>query len=510
MIGTRLNNYEIVSLLGEGGMGMVYLARHPYMGRRAAVKVLRPELLHDKSLVARFMEEARATNAIQHPNIIDIIDVGLLPETQTPYLMMEFLDGESLAHRLQASRILSARDAVDIACQTAAALAAAHACHIIHRDLKPDNLYLLADPSLPSGSRVKVLDFGIAKLRGDMRARSAQTKSGILMGTPFYMSPEQCRGFAAGLDHRSDIYSLGIIVYEMLCGQLPFVSDGVGDLLVRHITEPPASLRTKVPTIPESLDGVVLRALAKDPADRFESMSAFAQALRDCEPGIESADSTKARIQLGLAMARTDAAGMPAPAEAIVVTPGRMATRIPTAPQTTLSSMAGQLKVEGAKRRLGKRQIVFGVPILGVLILGGALAILFARPKSPPLATPAVHVAPALLPTASTETPAAALAQPEVPVSSSPTPEEGPLVGKANERSNAVRPRVMVKKETRRQRSVSSSPTPVSPLTLPVVPSPNPPPTSAQPGVPQGGTVIPSPSPPDPATNSTSKWGGRL
>ena len=509
MIGTRLNNYEIVSLLGEGGMGMVYLARHPYMGRRAAVKVLRPELLHDKSLVARFMEEARATNAIQHPNIIDIIDVGLLPETQTPYLMMEFLDGESLAHRLQASRILSARDAVDIACQTAAALAAAHACHIIHRDLKPDNLYLLADPSLPSGSRVKVLDFGIAKLRGDMRARSAQTKSGILMGTPFYMSPEQCRGFAAGLDHRSDIYSLGIIVYEMLCGQLPFVSDGVGDLLVRHITEPPASLRTIVPTIPESLDGVVLRALAKAPDDRFDSMAAFAQALRDCEADLALADSNQARIQLDLAMARTDAAAMPAPAESPVLPPGRMAARIPTSPQTTLSSMAGQLKVEGDKWRLGKRQIIWGVPMLGVLIIGAALASLYARPKSPPLATPAVHIAPAPLPTLSTETPAAALVQPEVPVLASPPPEEGPIVGKDNGGSKAIRLRGMVKKETRRPRPVSSSPTPVSPLTLPATPSPNPPPTSALPAVPQG-TVVPSPSPPTPANNSTSKWGGRL
>ena len=145
MIGLRLNNYEIMSVIGEGGMGTVYLARHTFTGRKAAVKLLHPQLAQDQVLVKRFMNEARATAAIGHPNIIDIIDVGILPDGHTPYLMMELLQGESLGKRLQRQRPLPIHEAIEIACQTASALSAAHACDIVHRDLKPDNLFLVPD-----------------------------------------------------------------------------------------------------------------------------------------------------------------------------------------------------------------------------------------------------------------------------------------------------------------------------------------------------------------------------
>jgi len=280
VIGKHLNNYEVVSLLGEGGMGTVYLALHPIMGRKAAVKVLKPELARDESLVTRFFNEARAANAIRHPNIIDIIDVGMLPEDNVPYMLMEFLEGESLAARLERSRQLPVETAVEIAIQTASALAAAHSKGIVHRDLKPDNLFLVPDEMLASGERVKVLDFGIAKLRDDMRGSSMKTRTGAIMGTAAYMSPEQCQGLIERIDHRTDIYALGVILYEMLCGAPPFVSEGFGDIIIMHVMRPPEPPQSKNPAIPDSVAAAMLCALAKDPADRFQSMVEFQAALR--------------------------------------------------------------------------------------------------------------------------------------------------------------------------------------------------------------------------------------
>jgi eukaryotic-like serine/threonine-protein kinase len=280
VIGKHLNNYEVVSLLGEGGMGTVYLALHPIMGRKAAVKVLKPELARDESLVTRFFNEARAANAIRHPNIIDIIDVGMLPEENVPYMLMEFLEGESLSTRLERIRQLPVETAVEVALQTASALAAAHSKGIVHRDLKPDNLFLVPDEMIALGERVKVLDFGIAKLRDDMRGSSMKTRTGAIMGTAAYMSPEQCQGLIERIDHRTDIYALGIILYEMLCGAPPFVSEGFGDIIIMHVMRPPEPPQSKNPAIPDAVAAAILCALAKDPADRFQTMAEFQAALR--------------------------------------------------------------------------------------------------------------------------------------------------------------------------------------------------------------------------------------
>jgi hypothetical protein len=260
-------------------MGAVYLAEHPFMGRKAAIKVLRREFAEDRGLVERFMNEARAANAIRHPNIIDIIDVGRMP-SGIPYLMMEFLDGMSLARRILERGQLPLREALEIAVQTTAALSAAHAKGIVHRDLKPDNLYLIADDMRPGGERVKVLDFGIAKLRGDLAAGSAKTQTGSLMGTPPYMSPEQCRGITDEIDERTDIYALGIILYEMLCGAPPFMSLGWGEIVLAHLTQVPPPPRSKNPQIPEVVEAVILKALAKSREQRFGSMAEMQAALR--------------------------------------------------------------------------------------------------------------------------------------------------------------------------------------------------------------------------------------
>jgi eukaryotic-like serine/threonine-protein kinase len=279
VIGERVNNYEVRSILGEGGMGAVYLAEHPFMGRKAAIKVLRRELAEDRGLVERFMNEARAANAIHHPNIIDIIDVGLLP-SGIPYLMMEFLDGESLAKRIERQRRLPVADAVAVATQTASALQAAHDKGIVHRDLKPDNLYLVPDDGHAFGAKVKVLDFGIAKLRGELSGTGAKTQSGSVMGTPPYMSPEQCRGITEEIDHRTDVYALGIILYEMLVGAPPFMSAGWGEVVLMHVTKPVPPPRAKNADVPAELEAVILKALAKLPEDRWASMDELDAALR--------------------------------------------------------------------------------------------------------------------------------------------------------------------------------------------------------------------------------------
>lgn len=280
VIGKKVNNYDVISLLGEGGMGSVYLAQHPFMGRRAAIKVLRPDLAKDSMLVLRFMNEARAANAIRHPNIIDIIDVGIMADSDVPYLMMEFLDGEALSSRIRRNGHLSITDTVEFAFQTAGALGAAHEQNIVHRDLKPDNLFVIADTSSPGKERVKVLDFGIAKLRGDLSGNSSMTQTGSLMGTPPYMSPEQCRGLIGEIDARTDIYALGIILYEMLTGAPPFVSEGFGEVLMAHLSQPPPPLRDKNPDVPPELERIVIKALAKKREDRYASMDEMRAALR--------------------------------------------------------------------------------------------------------------------------------------------------------------------------------------------------------------------------------------
>ena len=278
MIGQKVNNYEMTQLLGEGGMGAVYLAEHPFLGRKAAIKILKPECASNSDYVQRFLNEARAANAIHHPNIIDIIDVGLLPDG-VPYMMMEFLQGESLAERIRRVVRLPIGEATFVATQIASALAAAHAASIIHRDLKPDNVFVVPDPQNPGQEHIKVLDFGIAKLRPEFAPSTPRTSAGALMGTPAYMSPEQCMGKTSEIDHRADIYALGIILFEMLCGQLPFMGQAFGEYFLQHITAPPPQPRDLNPEIPFHIEAVILKAMAKAPQDRIQTMEAFADAL---------------------------------------------------------------------------------------------------------------------------------------------------------------------------------------------------------------------------------------
>jgi serine/threonine protein kinase len=277
VIGRTINNYEIRTLLAEGGMGAVYLAEHPVLERRTAIKVLRGSLAGNESMVSRFMNEARAANALKHPNIVDIIDAGRLPGG-LPYLMMEYLEGESLATRLQREGRLSIAEAVEIVREVAAGLGAAHDKGIVHCDLKPDNLFLALDPTSWRGVRTKILDFGVAKLHPDLTGGADQV-GGPCLGTPSYMAPEQCRADGPDVDRRADIYAMGTVLYHMLCGSPPFAGQDRRDVFVKHVSQPPVPPRQFNPDVSPAIEAVILRALEKHPRDRFASMAELRDAL---------------------------------------------------------------------------------------------------------------------------------------------------------------------------------------------------------------------------------------
>ena len=272
--GASVGNYTIARVVGQGGWGTVYLARHAAIGSRVAIKVLAAHLASGTDACRRFFQEAKASSAIDSDHIVKVLDFGQLPTGQ-PYIVMEWLAGRSLKHLLDVEHRLQIPRALHIARQVARALGAAHRAGIIHRDLKPDNIFLVARDR--DAEYVKILDFGIAKLEIPDSDVSS-TRSGALLGTPYYMSPEQCAGGRA-LDARSDVYALGIVLYELVTGVRPFSAPGFGEILVQHLTEAPRSPRAILPSLPTSLDALILRMLEKPPNRRPASMEQVAEAL---------------------------------------------------------------------------------------------------------------------------------------------------------------------------------------------------------------------------------------
>jgi serine/threonine protein kinase len=268
--GTRLGAYEILSPIGAGGMGEVYLARDTRLDRKIALKLLPAEFTKDENLVRRFIQEAKAASALNHPNIITVHEVGDMNGTK--FIATEFIDGHTLRRRLN-DEPADISAAIDFALQIASALAAAHAAGIVHRDIKPENVMVRSD------GLVKVLDFGLAKLVAktftrDTSAATAlnvDTEPGVVMGTAAYMSPEQARGLE--LDARSDIFSFGVVLYEMVANRPPFDGPSAGDLMASILIRDPVPLCRVAPEAPEELERIVSKALEKDREERYQGIN---------------------------------------------------------------------------------------------------------------------------------------------------------------------------------------------------------------------------------------------
>jgi eukaryotic-like serine/threonine-protein kinase len=257
--------YQVEKVLGEGGMGLVYKARHTVLGKPLALKVLRPDVSKDDEIITRFRQEAQSASSIGNEHIIDISDFGTLPDSST-YFVMEFLDGVDLTGAIEQETPMRPARVVHIGKQMCQALSAAHEIGIVHRDLKPDNIFLVRRGG--DDDFVKVLDFGIAKVGGNA---SKLTRAGQVFGTPHYMSPEQCSG--SGVDHRTDIYAIGIILYEMATGQVPFDADNLMGILTKHLYEEAVPPRQTVPDMPEGLETVILKCIAKNADQRYQTMA---------------------------------------------------------------------------------------------------------------------------------------------------------------------------------------------------------------------------------------------
>src|SRR5688572_2012135 len=377
MIGKKINNYELRELVGDGAMGVVYLAEHFVLRRRAAVKLLKRQYLESSALITRFVNEARVAAAIHHPNVIEVIDVGMV-DGDVPYIMMEYLDGEPLARRLARDR-LGVGKAVDITIQAARALSASHALEIVHRDLKPENMFLVPDPMSPGGERVKVLDFGIAKLRPDWGGSdSPTTQVGAIFGTPAYMSPEQCRGLNTEVDGTTDVYALGCILYEMLCGKAPFTAPGWGDVLMLHMQGEIPLPSAENSRVPASVDKIVRTALAKSKSDRYQSMRDMQRALSQARAEVEDTPAPRTRTDPAL------------PAVVISVdAPARRAAGQVLDPMREMDSVfVPELRPRNTRIRLiaaaGALALVAVVAIVLVARRPGATA---APPAVPPVAT---------------------------------------------------------------------------------------------------------------------------
>src|SRR3989441_9607845 len=279
LVNQTISQYKVLSLLGEGGMGEVYRARDTKLGRDVAIKVLPAAFSAHAERLRRFEQEAQAAGALNHPNILVIFHIGT--HDGAPYIVSELLEGETLRERM-AGAALPQRKAIDYALQTAHGLAAAHAKGIVHRDLKPDNLFVTND------GRVKILDFGLAKLTGasdgtqsqtEVPTRRVDTDPGVVMGTMGYMSPEQLKGQPA--DHRSDIFSFGAILYEMLSGKRAFRGESMAETMSAILREDPPDLSETNKTVSPALERVVRHCLEKNPAERFHSARDLAFAIEN-------------------------------------------------------------------------------------------------------------------------------------------------------------------------------------------------------------------------------------
>jgi serine/threonine-protein kinase len=278
------NRYELEELVGTGGMSSVYRALDTLLERKVALKILHPHYGDDEEYVGRFRREARSVAQLSHPNIVTVIDRG--EDEGRQYIVFEYVDGESLKQFVDRSGPLPARRVIELGLQTADALAFAHQHGLVHRDVKPQNVLINGD------GEAKVTDFGIAR---SLDVEHGVTQTGTVLGTSNYLSPEQARGQT--VTPATDVYSLGVVLFELLTGEVPFPGENFVAVAMKHINEPPPSLLERRPDVPARLVYAIERALAKDPDDRFPSMDAFAAELRACLGDLDEPDAARTFIQ---------------------------------------------------------------------------------------------------------------------------------------------------------------------------------------------------------------------
>jgi serine/threonine protein kinase len=404
--------YRVLERLGQGGMGTVYLAEHEAIEKKVALKVLRPEYSAKPDLVTRFQREAISASRIKHPNVLDVFDFGQI-ENGCFYLAMEFLEGRDLADDLEESGVIPPGRALRLTLQVCKALAAAHAKGVVHRDMKPENVFLQL--TAEGEEQVKIVDFGIAQLRTNEEIAEAEpqrrrlTRTGMIFGTPEYMSPEQAAG--RRMDLRVDVYATGVILFEMLTGSVPFTGDTFFGVLNAHMNEPVPSLRSLNPDVQVStgLEAVVTRALAKNPDERFSSMRDLADALLATPEGAALDPFARKSVIPGVTLAEFDRAASARAEEALPLTkPKREAATsraaiAQTVPATGEVARADTL-VAGERSapapRPASRGVLWGVTLLAAL---GATAFVGIRLTRSGNATPAstTEVAPPPTPTPS-------------------------------------------------------------------------------------------------------------
>jgi serine/threonine-protein kinase len=367
--GAIVGEYKVDKKIGEGGMGAVYSATHPMIGKRAAIKVISAALGSNAEAVGRFVQEARSVNQIGHPNIVDVFAFGELPDGRN-YFVMEYLQGESLADRVQRAA-MPLGEAIEILDQVADALEAAHEKQIVHRDLKPDNVYLA---SVRGGrTMVKLLDFGIAKLSVPDGPGSgggiAKTRTGMMMGTPGYLSPEQARG--KNVDHRTDIYALGCMTFEIVCGRLPFVADNAMDIVLMHMTTPPVRASAVWPEIPAPLDELIARMLEKEPSARPSLAEARAVFSELVTSGLVTLNNGRGiAFGSGISRLQTPSGGTPRPPTLGSLASGTTAGVPSPGTQPPSTAVAGSTIAPTSAPKT-KTGLVVGI-VAAVALLGGA------------------------------------------------------------------------------------------------------------------------------------------